>query len=140
MGFNTGIQYGTAVINKVNKPLTTNLNENTWKLVKPNVISLFNPPTRPTQIMKVISRLVVEGVITFDTDKWRDFVERVISTKESDVSTGKIKERKKETNKLRQEKEQGWCLSSRNVERNKRLTPAVLLGDCTKQLFLYKPE
>ena len=34
MGYSTGIQYGTAVINKVNKPLTTNLNENTWKLIK----------------------------------------------------------------------------------------------------------
>ena len=42
MGYSTGIQYGTAVINKVNKPLTTNLNENTWKLAKPNVISSFS--------------------------------------------------------------------------------------------------
>ena len=45
MGFSTGIQYGTAVVNKVNKPLTTNLNENTWKLVK-LVISSFSTSVR----------------------------------------------------------------------------------------------
>ena len=42
MGFSTWIQYGMAAVNKVNKSLITNLNENTWKLVKPNVISFFN--------------------------------------------------------------------------------------------------
>ena len=42
MGYSTGIQYGTAVINKVNKPLIANLNENTWKLIKLVISSFFN--------------------------------------------------------------------------------------------------
>ena len=42
MGYSTGIQYGTAVINKVNKPPITNLNENTWKLIKLVISSFFN--------------------------------------------------------------------------------------------------
>ena len=76
MGYSTGIQYGTAVINKVNKPLTTNLNENTWKLIKLVISSFFNPPTHPTQI---ISNLAISRrrCVTPETDKWRDFVERV---------------------------------------------------------------
>jgi hypothetical protein len=77
MGYSTGIQYGTAVFNKVNKPLTTNLNENTWKLVKLVISSFFNPPTHPTQI---ISNLAISRrrCVTPETDKWWDFVERVI--------------------------------------------------------------
>ena len=75
-----GIQYRDSVryggINKVNKPLTTNLNENTWKLIKLVISSFFNPPTHPTQIISnlAISRRRFE---TPETDKWQDFVERV---------------------------------------------------------------
>ena len=40
-GMGPGIHCSTAEVNKVNKLLIANLNENTWKLAKPNVISLF---------------------------------------------------------------------------------------------------
>ena len=56
------------------------LKVNTWKLQTLNVISLFQSSHPPYTAMKVISRLAVEGVITPEADKWRDYVEGVCTT------------------------------------------------------------